>query len=49
MSHYFGVAKDQGLSDNEIDAVKAIVMSVAAGKVRAQFADARRRRRTESP
>ena len=49
MAHYFGVAKDQGLSGAEIDAVKAIVMSVAAGKVRAQFAEARRRQREENP
>lgn len=47
MTHYLGVAKDQGLSGKEIDAVKAIAMSVAAVKVRAQFADVRRRHHTE--
>jgi hypothetical protein len=47
MASYFGVAKDQGLSAAEIDAVKAIVMAVAAGQVRAQFADARMRYRSE--
>ena len=41
MEHYFGVAKEQGLSDDEIGAVQAIVMSVSAGRVRAQFRDAR--------
>jgi hypothetical protein len=47
MVAYFGVAKDQGLSEAELDAAKAIVMAVAAGQVRAQFADARQRNRTE--
>lgn len=47
MASYFGVAKDQGLSDAEIDAAEAIVMAVAAGQVRAQFADARKRHCTE--
>jgi len=47
MASYFGVAKDQGLSEVEIDAVKAIVMAVAAGQVRAQFAEARKRHRSE--
>jgi hypothetical protein len=37
MKHYFGVAKEQGISDNEIGAVQAIVMAVSAGKVREQF------------
>lgn len=41
MKHYFGVAKAEGLSDEEIGAVQAIVMAVSAGKVRAQFREAR--------
>jgi hypothetical protein len=48
MASYFGVAKEQGVSANELDAVTAIVMAVAAGKVRAQFADARVRHRHEA-
>ena len=41
MDHYFGVAKAEGLSEEEIGAVQAIVMAVSAGKVRAQFREAR--------
>jgi len=43
MASYFGVAKEEGISSAELDTVTAIVMAVAAGKVRAQFADARTR------
>ncbi len=43
MDSYFGVAKEEGLSDEEIGAVQAIVMAVSAGKVRAQFREARER------
>ncbi len=45
MDHYFGVAKAEGLSDEEIGAVQAIVMAVSAGRVRAQFREARRKNR----
>ena len=41
MNAYFGVAKDEGITDAEIGAVQSIVMAVAAGKVRAQFREAR--------
>ena len=41
MEHFFGVAKENGLSDDEIGAVQAIVMGVAAGRIRAQFRQAR--------
>ena len=40
MEHYFGVAKEEGLSDDEIGAVQCIVMAVSAGRVRAQFHEA---------
>jgi hypothetical protein len=40
MEHYFGVAKEEGLTDQEIGAVESIVMAVSAGRVRAQFLDA---------
>jgi hypothetical protein len=33
MEHYFGVAKEEGLSDDEIGAVQSIVMAVSAGRV----------------
>jgi hypothetical protein len=45
MEHYFGVAKEEGLSDEEIGAVQSVVMAVSAGRVRAQFQDARIRNR----
>ena len=41
MQHYFGVAKEQGISNDEIGAVQSIVMAVSAGRVRAQFREAR--------
>ena len=41
MAHYFGVAKENGLTKEEIGAVQSIVMAVSAGKVRAQFREAR--------
>ena len=41
MQHYFGVAKEEGVSDEEIGAVQSIVMAVASGKVRAQFREVR--------
>ncbi len=41
MSHYLGVAREQGISDEEVGAVQGIVMAVAAGRVRAQFGEAR--------
>jgi hypothetical protein len=34
----------QGVSDEELGAVQAIVMAVEAGRVRAQFREARRSR-----
>jgi hypothetical protein len=41
MDHYFGVAKESGLSDDEIGAVQSVVMAVGAGMVRARFRQAR--------
>ena len=43
MEHYFGVAKELGITDEEIGAVQSIVMAVSAGKVRAQFREARKK------
>ncbi len=49
MEHYFGVAKEQGMmTKEEIGAVQSIVMAVSAGRVRAQFREARARRRRET-
>jgi hypothetical protein len=41
MEHYFGVAREQGITDAEIGAVQSIVMAVSAGRVRAQFRETR--------
>ena len=42
MEHFFGVAKENGLTDDEIGAVQSIVMGVSAGRIRAQFREARK-------
>jgi hypothetical protein len=41
MVEYLGVAKNKGATEDEIGAVQAIVMAVQAGRVRAQFREAR--------
>jgi hypothetical protein len=40
MQHYLGVAREEGLTDEEIGAVQSVVMAVSAGRVGAQFRDA---------
>ena len=47
MEHYFGVAKEQGITDDEIGAVQSVVMAVSAGRVREQFREARLRNRKQ--
>ena len=37
MEHYLGVAKKEGISEEEIGAAQSIVMAVAGGRVAAQF------------
>jgi hypothetical protein len=41
MQHYLGVAKKEGVTEQEIGAAQSIVMAVAAGRINAQFRDAR--------
>ncbi|MDM8515800.1 hypothetical protein QUF76_06340 [Desulfobacterales bacterium HSG16] len=41
MEHFFGVAKENGLTDDEIGAVQSIVMGVSAGRIRSQFRQVR--------
>ena len=41
MEHYFGVAKEQGITNDEIGAVQSIVMAVSGSRIRAQFREAR--------
>jgi hypothetical protein len=43
MEEYFGVAKEIGITQDEIDAAQSIVMAVSGGMVRAQFREARLR------
>jgi len=43
MDFYFGVARKEGISDEEIGAVQSIVMVVSAGRIRAQFKEVRSR------
>jgi hypothetical protein len=37
MNHYLGLARDKGITEEEIGAVLSIVMAVSAGRVRAQL------------
>ena len=41
MAHYFGDAKEKGITKDEIGAVQSIAMAVSAGRIRAQFRKAR--------
>ncbi len=47
MEAYFGVAGDEGITREEIRAVQAIVMAVSAGRVGAQFKEAKAKARTK--
>jgi len=40
MVEYLSVAKEEGISDDEIGAAQSIVMAVSAGRVNAQLKDA---------
>ena len=48
MGHYLGVAGEEGVTDDEIGAVQAIVMAVSAGRVEAQFREAAARGRASA-
>jgi hypothetical protein len=37
MEHYLGVAKEKGISRDELGAVQSIVMAVTSGSVNAQL------------
>lgn len=47
MEYYFGVAKEHGIAPEEMGAVESIVMAVSAGRVKAQFREARARARQQ--
>jgi hypothetical protein len=42
MNHYLGVAEKLGCTKDEIGTVEAIVMAVSAGRINAQFREARK-------
>jgi hypothetical protein len=42
MDHYLGVAKELGITQDQIGSVEAIVMAVAAGRVNAQFRESQK-------
>jgi hypothetical protein len=48
MEYYLGVAREEGITDDEIGAVQAIVMAVSAGRVESQFEEARTRGRSST-
>lgn len=43
MENYLGVAREEGITDEQIGAVQAIVMAVSAGRVNAQLREVRSR------
>ncbi len=43
MESYLGVAREEGITDEEIGAVESIVMAVSAGKISAQLHEVRSR------
>ncbi len=49
MREYLGVAEDEGITDEELGAVQAIVMAVSAGRVNAQVQEVRRRGAERGP
>jgi hypothetical protein len=48
MEHYLGVAREEGISEEEIGAVQSVVMAVSAGRVSMQLREAERRVRKEA-
>jgi len=45
MDYYLGLAAKEGVSEEEIGAVQAVVMAVAAGRVNAQLREVEKKRR----
>jgi hypothetical protein len=48
MNHYLGVARKLKIPEEQIGTVEAIVMAVAAGRVNAQFREARKENAPQS-
>lgn len=40
MEHYLGVAREEGITEEEIGAVQSVVMAVSAGRIDAQLREA---------
>jgi len=49
MEHYLGVAREEGITADELGAAQSIVMAVAAGRVRAQLREVRERIKDRDP
>ena len=49
MEHYLGGARDEGVSEEEIGAVQAVVMAVAAGRVNAQLREVQTKLKEREP
>jgi len=47
MEHYLGVAKNEGISEEEIGAAQSIVMAVAGGRVNAQFREVEKKAKSQ--
>ena len=45
MDEYLGVARKEGVSPKELNAIESIVMAVSAGRVMAQFREVRKKGR----
>jgi hypothetical protein len=45
MEHYLGVAKEKGITENEIGVAQSIVMAVSAGRITAQFKEVRQKKK----
>ena len=43
MESYLGVAREEGITEEEIGAIQSIVMAVSAGKISAQLNEVRSR------
>lgn len=43
MKHYLGVAKEEGITEDELGAVQSIVMAVSGGRPMMQFMDVQTR------
>ena len=43
MESYLGVAREEGITEEEVGAIESIVMAVSAGKISAQLAEVRSR------